>query len=98
MRALPRAAAGQHRLSSQPGQSRRDRRLLSCPGGPFAGSGPFSAVTCTLDLLIPIGAFGLRNTYASTGAPQWLAYVLIATGWILAAAVIAGITRAVRRD
>lgn len=65
------------------------------PGGPTP---PFNSFVYTLDLLIPIGAFGLRNSYASTGADQWLADALIAAGWILATAVIAGITRAVRRD
>jgi hypothetical protein len=65
------------------------------PGGPVP---PFNAFAYTLDLLIPIGAFGLRNAYASSGPAQWLAYALIAAGWILATAVIAGITRAVRSD
>jgi hypothetical protein len=64
-------------------------------GGPVP---PFNAFAYTLDLLIPIGAFGLRNAYASTGPAQWIAYVLIAAGWILATAVIAGITRTIRRD
>jgi len=48
--------------------------------------------------LIPIGAFGLRTAYAPAGAAQWLADALIAAGWILATAVIAGITRTIRRD
>jgi hypothetical protein len=65
------------------------------PGGPMP---PFNPFTYTLDLLIPVGVFGLRNTYAATGAGQWLADALIAAGWILATAVVAGITRAVRRD
>lgn len=59
---------------------------------------PFNPFIYTLDLLIPIGAFGLRDAYASTGTAQWLADALIAAGWILATAVIAGITRTVRRD
>ena len=65
------------------------------PGGPAP---PFNAFTYTLDLLIPLGAFGLRSAYAPAGAAQWLADTLIAAGWILATAVIAGITRAIRRD
>jgi hypothetical protein len=64
-------------------------------GGPAP---PFNAFTYTLDLLIPIGAFGLRAAFAPAGAAQWFADALIAAGWILATAVIAGITRAVRRD
>ena len=50
---------------------------------------PFNALAYTLDLLIPIGAFGQRNAYVSTGPAQWLADALIAAGWILATAVIA---------
>lgn len=65
------------------------------PGGPMP---PFNAFIYTLDLLVPIGAFGIRNAYAPTGATQWLANALIAAGWILATTVIAGITRAIRRD
>jgi hypothetical protein len=62
-------------------------------GGPVP---PFNPFTYTLDLLIPIAAFGLRATYASTGATQWLADALIAAGWILSTAVIAGVTRVLR--
>jgi hypothetical protein len=65
------------------------------PGGPVP---PFNPFTYSLDLLIPIGAFGLRTAYASSGSTQWLSYALIAAGWILATAVIAGVTHAVRRD
>jgi hypothetical protein len=64
-------------------------------GGPVP---PFNAFSYTLDLLIPIGAFGLRTAYASAGSTQWLSYALIAAGWILATAVIAGVTHAIRRD
>jgi hypothetical protein len=35
---------------------------------------------------------------APAGAAQWAADGLIAADWILATAVIAGVTRAVRRD
>lgn len=65
------------------------------PGGPVP---PYSSFAYTLDLLIPFGAFGLREAYGADGAGQWLGYALIASGWILATAVIAGITSAVRRD
>ncbi len=57
---------------------------------------PFNSFVYTFDLLIPIAAFGMRGAYASTGATQWLAYALIAAGWILATAVIAGVTRVLR--
>ena len=64
---------------------------------PGRSAPPFSAFTYTFDLLIPIGAFGLRNAFASTGAAQWFADALIGAGWILATTVIAGTTRALRR-
>jgi hypothetical protein len=62
-------------------------------GGPVP---PFNAFIYTLDLLIPLAAFGLRDAYASAGAAQWLADALIGAGWILATAVIAGVTRVLR--
>jgi hypothetical protein len=70
-------------------------RPHAIPGGAIP---PFNPFTYTLDLLVPIGAFGLRNAYASTGAAQWLADLLIVAGWLLATAVIAGITRTLHRD
>jgi hypothetical protein len=59
---------------------------------------PFNPFIYTLDLLIPIGAFGLRGAFAWIGPVQWLAHALVACGWILASAVFAGITRTIRRD
>jgi hypothetical protein len=50
----------------------------------------------TLDLLIPIGTFGQRDAWQPVGWTQWLAYTLIAAGWILATALIAGATRVLR--
>jgi len=50
-------------------------------GGPVP---PVNAFTYTLDLLVPVGAFVLRDAYASNRPPQWLADALIAAGWILA--------------
>jgi len=64
----------------------------------LTASGRLFPASCTLDLLIPVSAFGLCNACASTRAAQWLADALIAAGWILATAVIAGGTRALRGD
>ncbi len=58
----------------------------------------FHAFVYGLDLLIPIGAFGLRGAYDPQGWTRWVAYALVAAGWILATAVVAGVTRALRRD
>ena len=58
----------------------------------------FAAAVYTMDLLIPIGAFGLRGAYDPVGATQWVADCLIAAGWILATALVAGVSRTIGRD
>jgi hypothetical protein len=58
----------------------------------------FNAFVYTLDLLLPIIDFGQEKAFNPYGAYQWLAYLLIAAGWILATTVVAGITRAVNRQ
>ncbi|MFE9445795.1 oxidoreductase [Streptomyces sp. NPDC006602] len=60
---------------------------------------PFNAFVYTLDLLIPIGGLGQRTSwYWQAGATAWLAYALMAAGWILTTAVLAGITRTLNRN
>ena len=70
------------------------------PPAPFAGTDPpdFNAFVYTLDLLVPIVDFGQRHAFNPHGAMAWLAYGLIAAGWVLATTVAAGATRALRRD
>jgi hypothetical protein len=58
----------------------------------------FVPLIYTLDLLLPVIDFGQRNQFNPHGAWAWLAYGLIAAGWILATTVAAGITRALRRQ
>ncbi len=60
-----------------------------------AGSNPpgFNSVIYTLDLLIPVIDFGQQNAFDPHGALAWLAYGLIAAGWILATTIAAGISR-----
>jgi hypothetical protein len=64
------------------------------------GPGPrFNAVIYTLDLLIPIGGLGQRSAwYWTGGTAQWLAYALIAAGWLLTTAVVAGVTRSLNKN
>ncbi|MEU0740425.1 membrane-associated oxidoreductase [Streptomyces sp. NPDC006134] len=57
----------------------------------------FNPVFYTLDLLLPVVSFGQETAFAPRGAHQWLAYLLIVTGWILATTVVAGVSRAVSR-
>jgi hypothetical protein len=60
---------------------------------------PFRAFIYTLDLLIPIGGLGQRGAYYWTGGTaQWLAYALIAIGWMLTTAVVAGVTRTLNKS
>ncbi|MEU0368862.1 oxidoreductase [Streptomyces sp. NPDC006283] len=60
---------------------------------------PFQPLVYTLDLLIPIGGLGQRTAwYWTNDGLQWLAYLLIAFGWVLTTAVIAGVTRTLQRN
>ncbi|MFF1679948.1 oxidoreductase [Streptomyces sp. NPDC058256] len=60
---------------------------------------PFQPLVYTLDLLIPIGGLGQRtNWYWTDSGPQWLAYALIATGWVLTTAVVAGVSRTLNKS
>ncbi|WP_328544791.1 oxidoreductase [Streptomyces europaeiscabiei] len=60
---------------------------------------PFQPFVYTLDLLIPIGGLGQRTAwYWTDGTLQSLAYTLIAVGWILTTAVIAGVTRTLQKN
>ncbi|QDY79917.1 oxidoreductase [Streptomyces qinzhouensis] len=59
---------------------------------------PFQPLVYTLDLLIPIGGLGQRTAwYWPEGGLQGLAYALIACGWVLTTAVIAGVTRTLQK-
>ncbi|BDM74830.1 oxidoreductase (plasmid) [Streptomyces nigrescens] len=60
---------------------------------------PFQPLVYTLDLLIPISGLGQRTAwYWTDGSLQWLAYLLIAFGWVLTTAVIAGLTRTLQKN
>lgn len=52
----------------------------------------------TLDLLLPIIDFGQEGAFAPRGWYQWLSYLLIATGWVLATTIAAGVTRSLNRQ
>lgn len=66
---------------------------------PTDSGGPrFVAAVYTLDRLIPVIGFGLRDAFALTGAAQWLAYAYTLAGWLLTIAVLAGLNAAVRRS
>ncbi|MGW1000717.1 membrane-associated oxidoreductase [Streptomyces sp. NPDC002520] len=58
----------------------------------------FNPLFYTLDLLLPIIDFGQEAAYAPRGWYQWLSYLLIATGWVLATTIAAGVTRSLNRQ
>ncbi|MEV5570744.1 hypothetical protein AB0L06_11880 [Spirillospora sp. NPDC052269] len=58
----------------------------------------FHALVYSLDLLIPLDSFGLQSSYDPTGWTRWVAYALITAGWVLATALIAGVTRVLRPE
>ncbi|OEJ31209.1 membrane-associated oxidoreductase [Streptomyces subrutilus] len=58
----------------------------------------FNAVFYTIDLLVPIISFGQESAYAPSGWYQWLSYLLIVTGWILATTTAAGVSRSLQRQ
>jgi hypothetical protein len=59
---------------------------------------PFVATIYTLDRLIPVVSFGLRDAFTPRGAAQWWAFAYTMLGWTLSVAVVAGLNAAVRRD
>jgi len=60
---------------------------------------PFNPFAYTLDLLVPIGGLGQRDHWHwAQGGVQGLAYALIAIGWVLTTAVVAGVTRTLSRN
>ncbi|MCX5197790.1 membrane-associated oxidoreductase [Streptomyces sp. NBC_00249] len=64
-----------------------------------AGEAPdFNPVFYTLDLMLPIIGFGQEAAFAPSGWYQWLSYLLIVTGWILATTTAAGVSRALQRQ
>ncbi|MDP9867121.1 MULTISPECIES: pentapeptide repeat-containing protein [Streptosporangium] len=56
----------------------------------------FQPFVYTLDLLVPVSVFEQRAAWEPVGWTQWLAWTLVASGWILATALIAGAARVLR--
>ncbi|MGX2996122.1 oxidoreductase [Streptomyces sp. JNUCC 64] len=73
-------------------------RATPTPVKPGEGA-PFQPLVYTLDLLIPIGGLGQRTAwYWTDGVTQSLAHALVAAGWMLTTAVVAGVTRTLSRN
>lgn len=58
----------------------------------------WNPVLFTVDLLVPIVDFGNKNRWQVIGVDQWISTGLIATGWVLATTIAAGVTRMLRRN
>jgi hypothetical protein len=58
----------------------------------------FNPFIYALDLLVPVVDLGQGSAYDPQGPQRWLAYLLIAAGWIFVTTVAAGIARVLRRQ
>jgi hypothetical protein len=58
----------------------------------------FNALIYSLDLLVPLVNLGLRSAYNPQGVERWLAFLLMAVGWIFVTTIAAGIARVLRRQ
>ena len=56
----------------------------------------FNPFIYALDLLVPLVDLGQRGAYDPQGAQRWLAYLLIAVGWVFVTTIAAGIARVLR--
>jgi hypothetical protein len=65
---------------------------------PGASVPPFSPLSYTLNLVLPIIDFGQARAFDPRRAEQWLSYALIVAGWTLATTAATGIIRVLRRD
>jgi hypothetical protein len=57
----------------------------------------FNAVIYTLDLLMPVVNLGQKYEFNPSGAEQWLSYILIAAGWVLATTIATSVARILTR-
>jgi len=57
----------------------------------------YHPVLYAADVLLPIINLGQESAFKHQGLGQWVASVLILLGWVLATAVVAGVTRVLTR-
>lgn len=58
----------------------------------------FVAFIYTLDLLVPVISLGQRDAWVTSGAAEALGWAYTVIGWVLGAAIVAGLTQLVRRS
>lgn len=57
----------------------------------------FNGIVYAIDLMLPVVDLGQKYEFKPSGGEQWLSYLLMAAGWILATTVAAGVARVLRR-
>jgi hypothetical protein len=84
--------------------------LLAAGTVVFAGANPaditpatptaaeFQPFVYALDVLLPIVDLGQQKDWVAHGPARWWVWGLVAAGWILTTAVVAGLTTALKRD
>ena len=77
---------------SRPSTSPRTPHAVNSAGGPR-----FQPVIYALDILPPILDLGQGKSYTATGMGHWITWLIMLIGWVLATAVIAGVTRILTR-
>ena len=58
----------------------------------------FNPFIYALDLMVPLVDLGQRGAYDPQGPQRWLAYLLVAVGWIFVTTIAAAIARVLRRQ
>jgi hypothetical protein len=61
------------------------------------GAPHFNPVIYTLDLLLPVVDLGQKHAFNPAGAEQWLSYLLVASGWVLATTIVTSAARIINR-
>jgi hypothetical protein len=69
------------------------------PPAPLNATGTphFNPVIYTLDLLLPVVNLGQKYAFNPSGAEQWLSYLLVAGGWVLATTIATSAARIISR-
>jgi hypothetical protein len=57
----------------------------------------YQPVLYTADQLIPLVNLSQANVWAPAGISQWITFALVVLGWVLATAIVAGVTRVLAR-
>jgi hypothetical protein len=68
------------------------------PAAPNAPHHAFQPVIYALDVLLPVVDLNQQEFWIPQGLARWFAWASILAGWLLATAVAAAVTGAVKRD